>query len=185
MCAKKYENASIAFAEYGSNTMMSISPETLDTFENDKTAKILRTEDGTPHISVPDLIKITINSLSDKLYEGIEMDGTRHRRTVLVDETQYEPAMFIKGKNGELHRIGKVKIEADCYYECRDYPFRLMRYGDCNAPHSIAEVATADIEIGQKRFRLELIAPGAGPDIPAGTTVSLRTTPLGNDVTEE
>lgn len=185
VCARKYENAKVAFAEFGSDTLMRISPETLATFENDKTTKILRTENGAPHISLPELIQITINSLSDKLYEDIEMDGIRLRRTVLVGEKKFAPALFIEGEDGKLRRIGKVKIEADCYYECTEYPIRLMRYGNPGAPQSIAEVATTDIDVGQNKYRVELIAPGAGSHIPAGATVSLRTTPLGNQTTEE
>ena len=175
---RKYEDVNIAFSEFGSNTVMAISLETLGVFENDRTSKILRTEDGIPYISLPDLVRMAINSLSDKLYENIEMDGTRHRRTVLIDETQYKPTLFIEGNDGKPHRIGKIRIEADYFYECTEYPFRLMRYREPGAPESIAEVATADIEIGESRFRLDLIAPGAGPHIPAGATVSIKMTPL-------
>ena len=96
---------------------MAISPETLQIFEKDKTAKIIKTEDGTPHLSLSDLIQIIVNSLIGKLYEDIEMDGSRHKRTILIDETQYDPPIFIEGRNGQLHRIGKIKIEVDCYYE--------------------------------------------------------------------
>ena len=73
--ARKYENPVIAFSQFGSNTQMSISSTTMQVFENDKTAKILRTEDGTPYISIPDLINKIINSLSDKFYSDIKIDG--------------------------------------------------------------------------------------------------------------
>ena len=177
--ARKYENPVIAFSQFGSNTQMSISSTTMQVFENDKTAKILRTEDGTPYISIPDLINKIINSLSDKLYSDIKIDGARCKRTLLIDETKYEPALLIENNDGILCRIGKIKIEVDCFYECIEYPLKLMRYRKPDDPQSIAEIATTDIEIGQNKLRFEFIAPGASSYIPAGTTTSLRTTPLG------
>ena len=110
---RKYENSNITFAEFGSNTVMGISPKTKRIFENDKTSKILRTEDGTPHISLLDLVKVFFNSLFDKLYEDIKVDSVRYKRTILINETQYKPALFIENKDDKLCRIGKIKIELE------------------------------------------------------------------------
>jgi hypothetical protein len=53
-----------------------------------------------------------------------------------------------------------------------------MRYKEAGSTKSIAELALTDIEISKKKYRIELLAPWAGEYIPAGTTLSLRSTPL-------
>ena len=47
-----------------------------------------------------------------------------------------------------------------------------------DSAQSIAELVTSDVEIMGKKYRIEIIAPGAGKNIPAGTTVAFRTVQL-------
>lgn len=175
---RKFDNVILAFSEFSDNKVMGISPETLSTFQSDKASKILRTEEGTPYLSLPDFIRIIINSLADKLCNGIPMDDTHCRRVILIHENKYEPALFIERRDGKLCRIGAFKIEVDCYNEIKECPIKLMRYRQADIPESIAEVATAEIDSGQNKLQFELVAPGACESIPEGTTVSLRMTTL-------
>ena len=176
---RKYDKANIVFAEFGSNQIMTISPETLHAFKDDKNAKILRTEDGNPRMSFPNLVQCIVNSVTEQLFKDIPLDGSRQRRSIVVNEDQLKPSLYIEGSDGKLRRMGKIKLELDCYCEQARFPFKLMKYHEAGAQRSIAEVATADLEVGANKFRIELIAPGAGACIPAGAKVSLRATKLG------
>lgn len=176
--SKKYENVSIAFAEFGSTNLMTILSEVIQDFEQDETTKIIKTKDGSPHVSLPDLVRVIINLLAEELYKDIEKDESRQKRTIIIDELQYEPPLFIENGDGKLCRIGKTKVEVDCYYEFMEYPFKLMKYRNINSLESIVEVATADVMHENNKYRIELAAPGAGKYIPAGTEVSIKITNL-------
>ncbi len=178
---RKYEKATMAFSEFGSESLLEISDKLIQSVNEDKTTKVIKNEDGVPVFSIPDLIKSFVDAFAEQIYADISADGTRHRKTMLAVENQLEPAMFVDNKNGDLRRIGKVKIDVDCYIESEEYPFKLMKYSQSNASESIAEVAMAEIDTGQNSMRVELIATGAGEYIPAGAKISLRTTLIEKD----
>lgn len=178
MYARKYDKVNVVFAEFGSNQILNISSEIRHIFENDKNAKIIKTEDGNPCISFPDLVNRIINSVIEQLFKEVPIDGSHQQRSVVINEDQLKPPLYIEGSDGQLRRIGKMKLDLVCYLEEAQFPFKLMKYRKADAKNSVAEIATADIEVGENRYRIELIVPGAGAYIPAGTTVSLRTTKL-------
>lgn len=86
--------------------------------------------------------------------------------------------MWLKTEDGTMRQIGKVGIEADLYWECKEFPFKLMRYREVDSQVSLAEMATADVEIAGKKFRFEILAPGAGTNAQHGASVSLQSIPL-------
>ncbi len=75
----------------------------------------------------------------------------------------------------------KFLIISILYLDSLKYPFRLSRYRKTEASESIAEVATADIELGGEQIRVDIIAPRAGDYIPAGSKVQVRTTTLNSE----
>ena|GEM_PF-6150530 len=85
------------------------------------------------------------------------------------------------GDDGVTHKITKIKVEVDFYIEEQQYPIHVSRFRKTESNESIAEVATADIELGDKKFRVEILAPNANDYIPGGSKVQLRTTPLNNE----
>jgi len=178
MYARKYDNVRVVFAEFGSNQILNMSSEIRHVFENDKNAKIIKTQDGNPCISFPDLVNRVINSVTEQLFKEVPIDGSHQPRSVVINEKQLEPPLYIEASDGKLRRIGKMKLDLVCYIEEAQFPFKLMKYRNAGAKDSVAEIATADIEVDKNKYRIELIVPGAGAYIPAGTTVSLRTTKL-------
>ena len=85
---------------------------------------------------------------------------------------------YIGSSDQIMIHIGKVGIEADFYLETIEYPMKLMKYKSYGTDSSIAELATSEVDILGKKYMVEILAPGAGDYIPAGSTVSLRTIPL-------
>ena len=106
--------------------------------------------------------------------------GERARRAVLFEGT-LEPELFVLGEDGLNHKIGKVLVEADFYIEEQQYPIHISRFRNTMSNESIAEVATADIVVGDKKIRVDILAPNASDYIPGGSKVQLRTTPLDNE----
>ncbi len=175
---RKYDNVKIIFAEYGSNKIIDVSPEVIRAIQDDKNAKVLRDKDRIPFFSLQDLVKCFVNKFGDRLFENIPPDSSHQRRNIVINEDRYEPTLYIIASDDKLHKIGKMRIDLDCYIEEIQYPFKLMKYRKADAKKSDAEVATVDVELDDNKYRFEFIVPGAGESILAGTTVSLRTTKL-------
>jgi hypothetical protein len=174
---RKYDESIIHFFEYGTDERVSISPKDIEKIREDKTSKIILDEHGMPISSVPDILNRIINVLGEEPYKNIPTDGTRKRCKFLF-QGKFEPSIWLSAENGTMRQIGKIGIETELYWECKKYPVRLMRYKEAGSTKSIAELALTDIEISKKKYRIELLAPWAGEYIPAGSTLSLRSTPL-------
>ncbi len=178
MYARKCDNVNVVFAEFGGNQILNMSSEIRHTFENNKNAKIIKTEDGNPYISFPELVNRIINSVTEQLFKEVPVDGSHQKRSVVINEDQLKPPLYIESSDGQLHRIGKMRLKLDCYIEQGQIPFKLMKYRQASTNKSVAEIATADIDVGENKYRIDLIAPGAGEHIPAGATISLKATKL-------
>ena len=174
---RKYDKPVVFFFEHGTDKAINISQECRTEFRKDQTSKIILDERETPILSLPDFINKVINVFGEKPYEDIPADGTREKRRLLF-QGRFEPSLWLKAEDGTIRQIGKVGIEAEFYWESKEYPVKLMRYREVDSTGSIAELATTDIEVSGKKYRFEILAPRAGEYIPAGTTVSLRSIPL-------
>lgn len=176
---RKYDKPNITFFEFGTDNIINIDPEIYSEFRNDITYKLLLNENGEQVLSLPDLVNKIINAIGDRLYNDIPIDGNRVSRRFLFPG-RFKPSLWLKAKDGTTRQIGKVGIKAELYLECKEYPMKLMRYREVNSTESIAELATADVEIYGKKYKFEIVAPGAGEHVPGGATVTLRTIPIEN-----
>lgn len=173
----KYDKPFVFLFEHGTDKTINISPEYIARFRKNHTSKIIFDEYGTPLLSPSELVSKVINSFGKKPYEGIAADGSREKRRLLF-HGRFEPSLWVKAEDSRIRQVGKVVIEAEFYCECKEYPLRLMRYRQVDSTASIAELATSEVEISGKKYRFEILAPGAGAYIPAGATVYLRSVPL-------
>jgi len=169
-----YENICIGLINE-SDQFINLAPEVLTQVQTNCESKVLLGNDEKPLASLSNLIKICLNSFSDKIYEGLKANGKKERRPFLV---ALEPQVFVLGENGLKHKIVKALVEADFGVEERQYPFHLSSYRKTESDESIAEVATADVEIGGKKIRFDFIASVTDGYISGGSTVYLNTTPI-------
>jgi hypothetical protein len=177
---RKYDKPIVFLFEHGTDKAINISPKYIARFKKKQTSKIILDKHGTPLLSLPDLVNKVINIFGKKPYEDIAADGSRKRGRLLF-QGRFEPSLWVKTEDTTIRQVGKVGIEADLYWQCKDYPLKLMRYREVDSTPSIAELATSEVEISGKKYRFEILAPGAGEYIPAGATVSFRSVPLAGD----
>jgi hypothetical protein len=174
---RKYDKPVVYFFDADTGNSIKPSEKFLESFTKDKNSKLVLNKDGEPLVSIPDLISKIINVYGEKPFEGLSLDGSRIRHKLLFDREFSEP-IYIESSDQIITRIGKIGIEADFYLETIEYPMKLMKYKSHETDNSIAELATSQVEILGAKYKIELLAPGAGDYIPAGSSVSLRTTPL-------
>jgi len=174
---RKYDKPVIYFFDADTGNSIKPSEQFLEDCKKDKNSKLVLNKEGKPLISIPDLINKIINVYGEKPFEGLALDGSRIRYKLLFDGKFSEP-IYIESSAQIMTHIGKVGIEADFYLETIEYPMNLMKYKSYGANSSIAELATTEVDILGTKYMFEILAPGAGDYIPAGSTVSLRTIPL-------
>lgn len=176
----RYDNPVVTPFEYGTDRRFNPSIKVIEILKNDPNAKIFSDEHGNQTISLPDLVNKIIN-IFDKniLHDNIPHDGTRVKKQLLY-QGQFEPSLWVESETDINIQIGKVLIEAEFYIENKEFPLKLMRYRIPDSDQSIAELATTEIEILGKKYIIEMLAPRAGDNIPAGTTVSFRSTKIEN-----
>ena len=177
---KKYENVLIIMGKENSNEILNIAPEILLQTQNNAKSKVLLNNDGKSVLSFFDLAWSIINPSIEKLCEGLEPNGEKVRRSIMFNGI-LEPQLNVLGNDGITHKITKVKVEADFYIEVRQYPIHISKFQNTESDESIAEVATADLEVGDKKLRFEILAPNANDSIPSGSKVQIRTTPLDDE----
>ena len=175
----KYDKPTICFFEYGTDSYINVSAECIASVRENSASKIILDEQGTTLVSIPDFFNKVINIFGRKPYEDIPTDGTRIKR-LLIFQGKFNPPLWIEAGDRKSHQIGEVRIEAELYLERNEYPITLKRYRETNSIKSIAELATADVDILGKKYRIEMLAPGVGDYVPAGTTIYMRSIPLGN-----
>lgn len=173
----KYDNPVVTAFELSTDKLITPSSKTLEILKKEPTANIILDEHGNPFLSLPDLVNKIANLFSQKLRDVVPMDGTRIKRRLLF-HGQFKPMLWLESDAGIKCQIGKILVELELYQESKEFPFKLMRYRNPDSTQSIAELATSDVEILGKKYRIEIIAPGAGKNIPAGTTVAFRTIKL-------
>ena len=177
---RTYNNVLITMGKENSNEILSIAPEILLQIQNNAKSKVLVNNDRESIGSCIDLAWSIINPSIEKLCEGLEPAGEKVRRSIMFDGI-LEPQLNVLGNDGITHKITKVKVEADFYIEERQYPIHVSKFQNTESEESIAEVATADIEVGDKKLRFEILAPNANDNIPSGSKVQIRTTPLDDE----
>ena len=183
--SRKYDKPVLTLFEHGEdNKIIDISPDCLAEIKKDKTAKVILDKIGHPLLSLLELIKKIVNIFGERPFKNISEDGSRIK-TPLLFNGKFEPPIYIKAKDGRLCRIGHVGLTVELYFECEEYPIKLTRYKEAEAANSIAELATADVNIFGGKYRIEILAPKAGDFVPAGATVVLRSTPLSNDAVDK
>jgi hypothetical protein len=177
---REYDNVLITMEKENSNEILNIAPEILLQSQNNIKSKVLLDNDGKSIVSFLDLAWSILNPSIEKLCEGLKPNGEKVRRSVMFNGI-LEPQLYVLGDDGVTHNITKVLVEADFYIKEQQYPFHISRFRNTEADESIAEVATANIEMGGEKIRVDLLVPYAGDYIPAGSKVQLRTTPLDNE----
>jgi hypothetical protein len=177
---REYDNVLITMGKENSNEILNVAPEILLQSQNNIKSKVLLDNDGKSIASFFDLAWSILNPSIEKLCEGLKPNGEKVRRSVMFNGI-LEPQLYVLGDDGVTHNITKVLVEADFYIKEQQYPFHISRFRNTEADESIAEVATANIEMGGKKIRVDLLVPYAGDYIPAGSKVQLRTTPLDNE----
>jgi len=177
----KYQNPVVTLFEYETDKVIIPSKRIIDILKNNPNAKIIDDENGTHTVSLHDLIYKIVNTFTKQVRKNIPLDGTRVRIKLLF-KGHFEPDLWMECDTGIKGQVGNVLIELESYNEIKEFPLKLMRYRFPNSDESIAEIAASDVEILGKKYRIEIIAPGAGRNIPAGTTVSMRTIKLNNDI---
>lgn len=177
---RKYDNVLITMGKENSNEILNVAPEILLQAQNNIKSKVLLDNDGKSIESFFDLAWSIINPSIEKLCEGLKPNGEKVRRSVMFNGI-LEPQLYVLGDDGVTHKITKVLVTADFYIEEQQYPIHISRFRKTESNESIAEVATADIEVGDKKFRVDILAPNASDYIPGGSKVQLRTTPLNNE----
>jgi len=180
---RKYDIILIKLGKDNSNEILNIAPEILLQVQKDSKSKVLLGNDGKLLASFFDLATSIIIPSIEKLCESLKPNGEKARRSVLFNGT-LNPQLFVLGNDGLKHKIGKVLVEADFSIEERQYPIHISRFRNTESDESIAEIATADIDIGSKKLRVDILAPRAGDYVPAGSKIQLRTTPLNNEAKE-
>jgi hypothetical protein len=181
---RKYDKPVLHFFDAKTGKPIKPSEKFIKEFNKNKDSKLILNKAGEPLISIPDLIKNIINIYGEKTFEGVDLDGSRVRQRLLFDGKFSDP-IFIEDAERLLTQIGKVGIEADFYFETVEYPMKLMKYKNYSAKESIAELATSEVEILGKKYKFEILAPGAGEYIPAGATVSFRSIPINKEEKSE
>lgn len=177
----KYDNPVVTPFEYGTNKLITPSSKTVEILKNELNAKIITDEQGKPILSLPDMVKLILNHFGKELKKDVPLDGA-HVNKRLLFKGRFEPALWLETDRGIKVQIGNVGIELDLYNDWKEFPLKLMRYRTPDSNKSIAELATSDVEILGKKYRIEIIAPGAGKNIPAGTTVEIRTIKLDDNL---
>lgn len=177
---RKYDNVLITLWKDNSDVILNVNPEILSQIQKDIKSKVLLDNEEKPIGSFPDLAHSIINPSIEKLCEGLKPNGEKERRSILFNGI-LEPQLFVLGDDGIKYKIRKVGVAADFYLEERQYPIHISRYRKTESDESIAEVATADIDMGGKKYRVDILAPYAGDYVPAGSKVQLRYTPLNNE----
>jgi len=179
--SRKYDRPVITMFEKGKkNKRIDISPDYLTKLKKNFSTKVILDKNGNPMHSLPELITKIINIFGEKPYENVPEDGTRVKTPLLFNGT-FQPPIYLKSKDGLIRQIGNVGLEVELYFECKEYPIKLSRYREAGSKVSIAELATADVDILGKKFRFEILAPKAGECVPEGATITFHTTPLSND----
>jgi hypothetical protein len=169
----KYDNAAITLFGYGAEKDIIPSPNVIDILnKNGLNAKIILDEYGNQIVSLLDLVTYILNASGQEFHENIPSDGTHVKRMVLF-QGKFKPTLWLETDQG-IVQIGNVRIDVELFKECNEFPLKLMKYRVPNSIQSIAEIATSDVEILGKKYRIDLIAPGAGKYIPAGTMLTGR-----------
>lgn len=178
--SRKYDKPVVTMFEQGEkNKTIDISPDCLAELKKDNSTKIILDESGNPLLSLPELINKIINIFGERPYKNIPEDGSRIK-TPLLFNGRFEPPLYLKAKDGRIRQIGNVGIQVELYIECKEYPIKLARYKEANSKSSIAELATADVDIHGKKYRLEILAPKAGEYVPEGAAITFHSVPLSN-----
>lgn len=178
--SRKYDKPVVTLFEQGEkNKIIDIAPDCLAELEKDKSSKVILDENGNPLLSLPELINKIINIFGEKSYKNIPEDGTRVK-TRLLFNGRFEPPLFIRTKKEGIRQIWYVGLEVELYIECKEYPIKLTRYREADSKSSIAELATADVDIHGEKYRFEILAPKAGEFIPEGAAVTFHSIPLSN-----
>lgn len=177
---RRYDNVLIRLGKEKSNEILNVAPKILLQAQNNIKSKVFLDNDGKSIGTFFDLAWSIINPSIEKLCEGLKPNGEKVRRSVMFNGI-LEPQLFVLGDDGVTHKITKVLVEADFYIEEQQYPIHISRFRNTVSNESIAEVATTDIELGDKKIRVDILAPNASDYIPGGLKIQLRTTPLNNE----
>ena len=174
---RKFEASEIAFGYPGTETPIELSERVRDAVRTDPLTKLFTDEDGNGLASLQDLVQSLVNRFADQIYPNLAMDGTRIVRRLHISGG-LEPSIYVEDISGSRVRVGPAAVVASFWWEENRSPISLLRYGkESGTP--LAEVAQAEISIGSRRHRIEIIAPGARDVIPANTEVTIRVTDLG------
>lgn len=179
--SRKYDKSFVTIFEHGEkNKTIEISPDCLAELKKDKTIKLILDKNGNPLRSLPELINKIVNIFGDRPYKNIPEDGTRIKTTLLFNG-KFEPPIFIKAKDRQIRQIGSVGLNIELYFEREEYPLKLTRYKEVESKSSIAELATANVNILGEKYRFEILAPKAGEYVPEGAAITIHFIPLSND----
>ena len=179
--SRKYDKPVITIFEKGEkDKVIEMSPESIAELKKNKTTKIILDKDGNALFSLPELINRIVNIYGEQPFENIPHDGSRIRTPLLFNE-KFDPPIYLKAKDGQIRQIGNIGLVVELYFESEEYPIKLTRYKETDSSSSIAELATADVNILGKKYRFEILVPKAGDCVPEGAAITFHSIPLSDD----
>jgi len=172
---RKWGKARVVLAEKGSTHRFIASSKILQILTNNKKAKVIKTSDGKTFAFI-DIVNIIVNTNNDKIFKGVSPDSNHQKKSFFVN---LRPSVYLENQYDQLREIDRVKLDIECWIDKSQAPLKLMKYRNTNEIDSIAEVASIEANIGEKKVKVEIIIPGAGKSIPPGAEITIRTTKIG------
>jgi len=173
---KRYNNASITLIQKNNPDIgVTLSAESINSYNNDKNAKIILNKDGNEFCSFLDLIQSFITCIVIRHTKKVPTDGSSIR--VMLDAGGIiEPSIFLRNENNDLIELGNIKLEVDLYYEVQEHPITLSKYKEPHSKNSIAEIVTMNVEHLGKKWKFEMLVPTKGDRISNGLKMHVSTT---------
>ena len=148
--------------------------------KNDPNAQIIVDSEGTPVCDLHGFANSVFRILdTKKAFPNLTAADGKRRERVLV-RYKFKPRIFILDDAEATREIKGAMIEADLWLERTTYPLSVGVFADTEQADCVAQTAEAEIEIGGGRFLVQMLAEGAGENIPVGAKFATRTTALGD-----
>lgn len=84
---RKYDNPVVFLFEHGLDKAINVSAELMAKSREHPTSKVILDENGTPFLTLADLVNKVINVFGEKPYENIPTNGTRQKRKLFFKDS--------------------------------------------------------------------------------------------------
>ena len=174
---RAHDRAVVTLGRVDGDTILHIHDDVIAAVNQDKNAMVLTDIQGVPIASLATAACAVINHFANDLYKDVPVDGSVLRKRVLA-RGPFKERIFVRNTKDEIEEIGAIRIDADFFHKIRSFPVTLRRYrrveGDGGT--SLAEVVEADLEMGDKTVRVEMLAETDGASVGGERALQLRTT---------